>query len=153
MWPVIATGFIILGVLAARGVRPAYIAFVALGVAFLPARVGFQFTPAPCELEFSLALALHSLRNYPHIVLFGLFTMITSAQFSVETRWRYLVALLAVISMGVVIEAEQGFTGRGHCRLRDLVPDLAGFLVVTLGSLVWTQIRGRNRGAAIGRAG
>ena len=39
---------------------------------------------------------------------------------------------------GIYVEVAEGITGRGHCRLRDLVPDAAGAL---LGALVLVSMR------------
>lgn len=35
--------------------------------------------------------------------------------------------------MGALVEISQGVTGKGHCRLRDLIPDAVGAL---LGSVI-----------------
>lgn len=73
-------GFFVLGVLSLRGVRWAYVTFVVLGLLYFPASVGFRFDPQPCELTFDLPLAVYSLTNYAHIVLFVLFFLMTRAQ-------------------------------------------------------------------------
>ena len=45
-------------------------------------------------------------------------------------------AVVATIVMGVLVEAAEGVTGKGHCRLRDLIHDtvgaLAGSVIVLL---------------------
>lgn len=52
-----------------------------LGLLYFPVSVGFRLNPRPCELMPNLALALFSLTNYAHIVLFVLFFLMTIAQF------------------------------------------------------------------------
>src|SRR5215813_6564832 len=97
-------GVFALGILSLCGVRRAYIAFVLLGLFYFPMRVGFHLNPHPCELRFGLALALHSLTNYPHIMMFTLFFVMSSAQFPKFNRSTFLWAFLATIVMGALVE-------------------------------------------------
>ena len=118
-----------LGLLALRGVRWAYAAFVALGLLYFPAEVGFRLSPRPCQLAFDSALAAHSLTNYAHIVLFALFFVMTYAQFRTPNRRAFIWSAAGAILMGALVEIAQGVTGEGNCRLRDLIPDGVGILV------------------------
>ena len=139
-------GFLIvlaLAILSLRGIRWAYITYIILGLLYFPASVGFRLNPQPCELTFDLPLAIHSLTNYAHIVGLALFFMMTSAQLRMTTWSAYALAAAATIVMGVLVEAGQGLTGNGHCRLRDLVPDTAGILVGSVIVLLWNRIRPR----------
>ena len=130
IWALTIIVFVVLGVLAFRPTRWAYFTFVALGLLFFPARVGFHLQPQPCECALSVPLALFSLTNYKHIVLFAIFFAMTSAQMrGARLRTRLLVASGAVLAMGGYVELAQGLTGQGHCRLRDLVPDVAGAVI------------------------
>ncbi len=135
MW-LLALARLALGLLALRGVRWAYAAFVALALLYFPAKAGFSPDPRPCQLAFDLPLAAHSLTNYGHIVLFALFFVMTSAQFRAPTRPTFAWSAAATILMGALVEVAQGVTGEGNCRLRDLIPDgvgvLAGSAVVLL---------------------
>ena len=148
IWLVTAV-FVVLGALAFRPSRWAYFTFVALGVLFFPARVGFHFHPQPCECALSVPLALFSLTNYGHLVRFTIFFLMTSAQMrSALLRTQLLLATGAVMAMGIYVELAEGFTGEGHCRLRDLVPDLAGAIVGAVILTLWTlgqRLRGKNR--------
>jgi VanZ family protein len=45
--------------------------------------------------------------------------------------------------MGALLEIAQGVTGRGHCRLRDLVPDMVGASLAFLLIALWHSYRGR----------
>ena len=149
---------LLLVVLSMRGNRWAYIAFMVLGLLNFPMRVGFRFNPQPCELTPSLSLAIVSLTNYAHIVLFALCFVITSAQFRRSNRSAYAWTALITLVMGALVEIAEGITGKGHCRLRDLIPDAAGAL---LGSVIvlllhkigwrpnpgWSLIRWRGRAA------
>jgi hypothetical protein len=122
-------GLLALGVLALRGVRWAYVAFVVSGLLHFPAKAGFQLDPNPCQLTFDVPLAIHSLTNYAHVVLFALFFVMTSAQFRGPTRSTLAWSALAAIVMGALVEVAQGVTGEGNCRSRDLIPDAVGILV------------------------
>ena len=148
IWLVTAV-FVVLGALAFRPSRWAYFTFVALGVLFFPARVGFHFHPQPCECALSVPLALFSLTNYGHLVRFTIFFLMTSAQMrGALLRTQLLLATGAVMAMGIYVELAEGFTGEGHCRLRDLVPDLAGAIVGAVILTLWTlgqRLRGKNR--------
>jgi hypothetical protein len=138
-------GFFALGILSLRGMRWAYVTFVLLGLLYFPASVGFRLNPKPCELVPNIPLAVHSLTNYRHIVLFVLFFLMTSAQFRM-TRWRgYAWAALACIVMGLLVEAAQGITGTGHCRLRDSIPDFAGVVLGAGIVFLWNKMRARRR--------
>lgn len=128
MW-LLFLGFLVLSVLSLRGVRWAYVAFVVSGLLYFPAKVGFQLNPNPCQLTFDISLAIHSLTNYGHILLFAMFFVMSSAQFRMA-RWSPPAwAALAAIIMGVLVELAQGVTGEGNCRSRDLIPDAVGILV------------------------
>jgi hypothetical protein len=141
---VITAVFVVLAVLALRRRRWAYWAFVALGILFFPARVGFQFHPKPCECAQTLSLALFSLTNYGHLVRFTIFFLMTAVQIrGARLRTQLLVATGAVLAMGIYVELAEGLTGEGHCRLRDLVPDLAGAIV---GAVILTLWALRQRG-------
>jgi hypothetical protein len=144
MWLLVFLVFLVLGVLSLRGVRWAYVTFVLLGLFFFPARVGFRFEPQSCELAFNIPLAIFSLTNYRHIVLFAIFFLITSAQLRMSNWSAFALAALTGIGMGVLVELGEGITGKGHCRLRDLVPDAAGILLGALIVLVWNAGRSRS---------
>jgi hypothetical protein len=135
--------FFVLGILSLRGMRWAYMTFVVLGLLYFPASVGFRLDPQPCELTFDIPLALHSLTNYAHIVLFILFFLMTSAQFRMS-KWSALAwAAMAAIIMGVLVELAEGITGNGHCRSRDLIPDGIGILLGAIIVLLWNRVRRR----------
>src|SRR6267378_5003825 len=133
-------GFLVLGILSFRRVRWAYITFVLLGLLCFPASVGFRLNPRPCELTLNIPLAIYSLTNYAHIVLFALFFLMTSAQLRMSNWSAFAWAALATIVMGLLVELAEGVTGKGHCRLRDLIPDAAGILFGAGIVLAWNRI-------------
>ena len=149
MWPFTIIVFLVLGTLAFRGVRWAYVTFVFLGLLFFPARVGFRLDPQPCEWELSVPLALFSLTKYAHIVLFAIFFLLTTVQLrSYSRRAQLLIASGAVLVMGGYVEMAQALTGKGHCRVRDLIPDAAGALLGALLVVSWYTIARRRSGTS-----
>jgi len=125
-----------LAVTAFFGKRWAYAAFIVLGLSYFPISVGFQFDPKPCEWTFGLGLAVWSLTNVAHIVMFGLFFLMTLAQFRYDLNRRsFLWSLFAVVAMGLAVEFGEGLTGQHNCRMRDVIPNIAGGLIAA--SLVY----------------
>lgn len=114
-------------VLAVARVRPAYVAFALLSLLSFPARAGFHLVRPVCELLVGPSLAFHSFTNVPHIVLFGLFFLLTRRQLdgTHASAW----AAAATVGMGALVELAEGVSATGHCRLRDLLPDAAGALL------------------------
>jgi hypothetical protein len=47
------------------------------------------------------------------------------------------------LAMGALVELAEGITGRGHCRLRDLIPDSAGALAGAAFVLLADRVRRR----------
>ena len=122
-------------------IRWAYAVFCVVGLAYFPARVGFQLHPQPCELAPSLRLAIFSLQNTPHIIIFGAFYGLSWVRFRDAGAMRFGWAGLATLVMGALVELAEGLTGQGHCRVRDLVPDAAGALLVALPLALWYRRR------------
>lgn len=144
MW-LLALLRVVLGLLTLRGVRWAYAAFVALGLLYFPAKVGFRPSPRPCQLAFDSALAAHSLTNYAHIILFALFFVMTCAQFRALNRRAFFWSAAVTLMMGALVEIAQGVTGEGNCRLRDLIPDGAGILIGSVVVLLLKRVGWRPR--------
>ena len=141
MSQVLILASIALGVAAMRGRRFAYAAFVVVGLLYFPARVGFHLSPQACQVALDAPLALHSLTNYPHIILFTIFFVISTRQFRATTHSTFLLAGLMTLVMGALVEAGEGITGRGNCRLRDLIPDSAGAVIGAVCVYYWAKIR------------
>lgn len=139
MWLIFLV-FLALGILSLRGVRWAFVAFAALGLLYFPAKAGFRLDPDPCQLTFDISLAVHSLTNYGHIVLFALFFLMASAQFRLSNWQAFVWSALATIVMGALVEVAQGVTGEGNCRVRDLIPDFLGILLGSIIALLLKRI-------------
>ena len=88
---------------------------------WIPARTGFRLHRPPCDFDVTLDFSLASLTKYKHVVLFGIFFLMTRMQLA-RTRYASLVAAAATLAVGVLIELEEGATGTGYCKLVDLFP-------------------------------
>lgn len=119
---------LVTGVLALWGKRWAYFAFVAIGALWIPARTGFRLFRPACEISITPTEAVQSLTNWPHLVLFGLFFVLTAVQLGGERLARLGRAFAITLLFGVLIELEQGATRTGNCELHDLIPDAVGAL-------------------------
>ena len=122
--------FLALAILAVRGRRWAYIAFaLTIPLSFL-AFAGFRGDPNTCELAFDLPFIVHALPNYPHIVMFAFFFMVTAGHFRFcgWQLWTWGIGL--TMAMGAAMEIAQGLSGgTHHCKAVDLVPDFIGALL------------------------
>ena len=118
-----------------RGVRWAYLLFIVLGLASFPVRVDWHFEPRACQITFSPQLAVFSLTNSPHIMLFGLFFMMSAIHLG-GRKWTTHPTLsraaIMTLAFGALVEMAEGVTGSGNCRVRDLIPDSAGILCGTI---------------------
>jgi VanZ like protein len=116
-----------------------------LGLLYFPIKSGFRFAVPPCQLSFDLPLAIYSLRNFPHIVLFAIGFVLTAAQFRLS-KWRdFLLAAALMVTFGALVELLEGFTRTGNCRLRDLIPDTVGAFIGALVVLTLYRIGWRPR--------
>lgn len=121
--------FLMLGILAWRRARWAYAVFVILGLLYFPASMGFRVEPKPCDLAVDVPLALDSLSNYGHIILFFIFFLITARQFRLS-GWAPLGWSIGLtMAMGVAVEIAEALSGAHHCKTSDLIPDFVGALL------------------------
>ena len=120
---------LILIVYALKGRRWAYFSLIALAIVYFPLSVKFNFIPGPVDLKVNWELFVVSLKNYRHIILFALFFIMTSRQLK-PTGWKnFILSGFITIVLGIYVEFAQWYTGNGHCRLRDLIPDAVGALI------------------------
>ncbi|HKO00230.1 MAG TPA: hypothetical protein VJ032_00970 [Thermoanaerobaculia bacterium] len=124
-------------IFALRGARWAYAIFILLGFVWIPASAGFHLHWPDCELRFGFDLAVYSLTNYKHVVLFGVFFLMTRVQLGRRPH-ALLLAFIATLAMGALIELEEGMTA-GHCRSRDLIPDATGAAIGAVVAEVWDR--------------
>jgi len=115
--------------LALWGFRWAYAGYVVMALSWMFVQSRFTMSMPHCEWAVSLDGAALSMTKFGHILLFGLFFLITIRQFKTIDRRAYAVSIAVTIAMGLIIELEDRLTRAGSCRMRDLVPDAAGALI------------------------
>ena len=135
----------LLALITLRGKRWAYFAFVVLGLLYFPAQTHFRVHVPKCEqLLPTLQLLVPLLRNYAYIALFAGFYWMSWVQFR-RSDARGVWALLATLLVAVLVEIAEGMIGGGrgqvHCRVRDLVPDVAGAVGAALLLAIWSRLR------------
>src|SRR5688500_13144294 len=89
--------------------RFGYALLVLQAPAYFLAKSGFQVSSPICQWTFGPALAMHSLTNYPHIILFALFFLLTSVQLPGNPR-AIIWSTAATLAMGLLVELAQGAT-------------------------------------------
>src|SRR3712207_2984561 len=102
--------FLVLAVAALRGSRLAYAGFAMLILLYFPASTGFRVDPRPCELMFDVPLAVRSLGNYPHIILFSFFFLVTTRQLRSSGPRRLLRSIGLTFAMGAMMELAQALS-------------------------------------------
>src|SRR3989454_2134828 len=131
----------LLALIALRGKRWAYLEFVVLGLLYFPAQTHFRVHAPKCEqLLPTMHVLVLSLHSYAYIALFAGFYWMSWVQFR-RSDARGIWALLATLLVGALVEIAEGMTGRGHCRVRDLVPDAAGAVGAALLLAIWSRLR------------
>ena len=135
----------LLALIALRGKRWAYFAFVVLGLLYYPAQTHFRVHAPKCELLLpTLHLFVPLLHNYAYIALFAGFYWLSWVQFG-RSDARGVWALVATLLVAALVEIAEGMTGGGrgqvHCRVRELVPDAAGAVGAALLLAIWSRLR------------
>lgn len=107
-----------------------------VAVTRIPARTSFHLVAPACDTRLTLDNAARSMTKVPHMVLFGLFALVTAAQFNRLDRRTVFWSLAAAAALGLIVELEEGATRTGNCRLTDVLPDIVGALAVLAPLLV-----------------
>jgi VanZ family protein len=126
--------------------------YMLVAVARIPARTGFRLKAPACDMRPTLATAELSLTKLPHMVLFGIFFLLTAVQFAQVDRKTVSWGFLATVALGVLIELEEGATRTGNCRMTDVLPDLVGAIVAMALVMAVLLIRSRLGEASTTRA-
>lgn len=130
----------LLALFALRGKRWAYLAFVVLGLLYFPAQTHFRVHEPKCQQVIpTMNVVVLSLQNYVALALFALVCWMSWVQFG-WSKARFVWAVLATVLAGVLVEIAEGMTGRGACRVRDLVPAAAGALGAALVLALWSRL-------------
>jgi VanZ family protein len=100
-----------------------------VAVARIPARTGFHLVSPSCDTRLTLENVGLSLTKIPHVVLFGLFCLLTAVQFDRIDRHTLGWSIMATGALGLLVEFEEGATRTGNCRITDVLPDVVGALI------------------------
>jgi hypothetical protein len=130
--------WLVLFAFALRGARWAYAIFVVFAFVWIPARTGFHLHQPPCDMRFTIDLALNSIEKYKHVSLWAAFFLMTWVQVR-RSRYALPIAAIATMTVGILIEIEEGATGTGMCRATDLLPDAIGALTGALIATLWRR--------------
>jgi len=101
-----------------------------VAVTRIPARTKFHLVAPVCDTRLTLENASLSMTKVPHMVLFGLFALVTAAQFNRLDRRTIFWSLAATAALGLIVELEEGTTRTGNCRITDVMPDIVGALAM-----------------------
>jgi hypothetical protein len=109
-----------------------------------PVTAGFGLRAFTCDFSLSPALWFSALVNYDHLIAYSILFVIAWLAFRRQPLW-LPIALALAISIGV--ELEQSLFREGHCRLRDLLPNVIavgiGLAVVFSARAVYDALRRR----------
>src|SRR5256886_7439579 len=131
----------LLALIALRGKRWAYFAFVVLGLLYFPAQTHFRVHVPKCEQILpTLHVLVLTLHNYAYIALFAGFYWMSWVAFR-RSDARGVWALLATLLVAALLEIAEGMTmkGRGHCRVAGLLPAAPGAVRATVLLALWSR--------------
>ena len=153
----------LLAIIALRGKRWAYLAFILLGLAYFPAQAQFHVHMPKCEqLLPTVQQLVPLLHNYLYIALFAGFYWMSWVQLR-DANGRAVWALVVTLLAAALFEVAQGMsvalaakTVAGAkavagaraaaravptpCHVRDLVPDVAGAVAAMLLLAIWARL-------------
>ena len=94
-----------------------------LALLFEPIRSGFTLANQACETSTDWQRAFASVFNLRHILSFGLLFLVAAVTLRNN---RILKAAIGVLLFSAFLEFEQSFFLTGHCRVRDMIPNILG---------------------------
>lgn len=115
--------------------RAAFVTLAVLSLSITPLQSKFQRADKTCEVRPQLDMLLPSLLNLRHLLAFSVLAALASLSFR---RRPALTAWLVVLFLSALIELEQLYLTSGHCRVRDLLPNI---VAATLGVCIAHGIR------------
>jgi hypothetical protein len=94
---------------------------------------------AVCEYRASWAVWASGAANLQHLLSYGILTILAAFTF----RQRPLrSAAMFVLGLSAAVELQQAIFTVGHCRLRDMLPNLLAVALATCASATWQRKRG-----------
>jgi len=148
----------LLALVALRGKRWAYFAFILLGLAYFPAQAHFHVHAPKCDQILpTVQQIVPLLQNYLYIALVAGFYWMSWVQLR-DSDARGLLAFVATLGAAALFEVAQGMTAviavaktarhakpvavavQTHCRVQDLVPAVAAALGAAVLFAVWARL-------------
>jgi hypothetical protein len=123
---------------ALRASRWTYAIVFPLSLLYFPLKAG-GVRPVECEWTFNASLAVASLSNIPHMAGFAIFFMLSVAQLP-NVRRAMAWSFAASFALGLLVEIAEGATGIHNCRMRDLIPDMAGACIGAIAVLILRRL-------------
>ncbi|WP_114953109.1 hypothetical protein [Sphingosinicella terrae] len=102
-----------------------------------PVATGWQLEPFSCDLGGSPDWAA-TILNRRHLISYGILAALAFRVFRNQSIWTPIIFMVAVTG---AVEVEQAIFGSGHCRLRDMVPNLAAITIGWLAALLIARLR------------
>jgi hypothetical protein len=121
----------------------AHFVFLSLAaLSFTPIAAGFAIRSAfECEISASAQLWIDSIPNIRHLVSFSALTVVAVWAFGTRNVWP---AAAVVLLLTGLVEVEQMVFADGHCRLRNMLPNVIAIGIgVTLALLIARVVRTR----------
>jgi hypothetical protein len=118
--------------------RWAFLALIALTLLATPLRSSLHVRAAfVCELGAPMERWLAGVLNWGHFISYSVLVVVGNLAF----RGRPLARVGAfVFALSAAVELEQAVFTVGHCRIRDLLPNLLA--IVLAGAACWASARG-----------
>jgi hypothetical protein len=120
------------------------VSLIALTLSVTPLRSSFHVRAGVlCEVGAPIQRWLAGILNWGHLVAYGILMVVGSLAFGTRRLGR---AGTIVLAVSVAVELEEAVFTVGHCRARDLLPNL---LAVSLtGLCCWAVTRGKRSPAS-----
>ncbi len=115
--------------------RSILIALSAAAVVYTPIASDFVTAHKGCEVIPPEGVIVRTLANFKHIISFCILFILASQCFRRGAFWKSAVVVLLISAF---VEVEQAFFLEGHCRVRDMLPNL---VAVGVGILIVSSVR------------
>lgn len=100
----------------------------------------FELRSLTCETRVPEGVWLATLGNFRHLFSYSLLLVFARIAFP---EWPLTLLVILVLLVSVGVEVEQSIFDHGHCRLRDMLPNLIavsiGLAVIILGKWLGTK--------------
>src|SRR3569832_1679631 len=96
--------------------RWAFAAYMVYALMRIQARTGFHLVIPACDMSLSVRYVGLSMTTLPHVILFGIFYLLTAIQFDRLDLNSLTLSFFATLAVGLLVEIEEGATQTGYCR-------------------------------------